>query len=326
MTASAPSPLRVGLVGAGFIARQHLQAMSRVLEIVPVGLASRTRGKARALAEEFGVPHVADTVEALVAETRPDALMVLVSAQAMAPVAHQCLGLGLPLFLEKPVGLAVAEAEAVAQAARGAGATTMVGFNRRHYSVFRQGLERILQRGRLLAVHVDGSERITVARGVERLTPEVLRAWFYANSTHMVDLLRHFGGEPQEVHAMSASLHEPLGDQFAACLRFPGGVLGSYTANWHSPGGWGVCLKGEGVSVEFRPLETGRVSYADGTTEVLEPEADDQGVKPGFAAQLRAFADFVRTGELAPPSQDIHGALATMRLAGLLCADPLPLR
>jgi predicted dehydrogenase len=138
-------------------------------------------------------------------------------------------------------------------------------------------------------------------------------------------MLRHFGGEPEAVHALSASLHEPLGDQFVACLRFPGGVLGSYVANWHSPGGWGVVLKGEGVSVEFRPLETGRVTYADGSAEVIEADADEAGIKAGFAGQLRAFARLVRTGELAPPSQDLGGALLTMRLAERLAGRPQPL-
>jgi predicted dehydrogenase len=319
------SPIRVGLIGAGLIARQHLLALAKTPEFVPVGIASRTRAKAQALADEFGLPLVADTPAELVDAARPDALMVLVSPQAMAPVTLQCLPLGLPLFLEKPVGLSVAEAEDVASAARETRARTLVGFDRRHYSVFAKGLAKIRERGRLLAVHIEGSERMAVARGTGRFSEEVLRAWLFANATHTIDMLRHFGGEPEVVHALCSSLREPLGDQFAACLRFPGGVLGSYVANWHSPGGWGVVLKGEGVSVEFRPLETGRVTYADGTTELIEPDADEAGIKAGFAGQLRAFARLVRTGELAPPSQDLEGALLTMRLAERLAGQPQPL-
>jgi len=325
MTAPASAPIRIGLIGAGLIARQHLLALAKNPEFAPVGIASRTRAKAQALADEFGVPLVADSPAQLVDTARPDALMVLVSPQAMAPVALSCLGFGLPLFLEKPVGLCVAEAEDVARAAEAAKARTLVGFNRRHYSVFAQGLVKIRERGRLLAVHIEGSERMALARGTGHFTEEVLRAWLFANATHTIDMLRHFGGEPEVVHALCSSLHEPLGDQFAACLRFPGGVLGSYIANWHSPGGWGVVLKGEGVSVEFRPLETGRVSYADGSTEILEPAAAEAGIKAGFAGQLRAFARLVRTGELAPPSQGLAGALLTMRLAAQLAGQPAPL-
>ena len=325
MTASANPPLRVGLIGAGLIARQHLTAMARVPDLTPVGLCARTRERSEALAAEFGVPLVADSPGALVAQAKPDALMVLVSAQAVAPVALGCLDFGLPLFLEKPVGLCVAEAEEVAQAAAQKRVPNMVGFNRRHYSVFRQGIEKIRERGRLLAVLVEGNERMGAVRAAGRFPEEVLRAWIFANATHTIDLLRHFGGEPQEVCAFASSLREPLGDQFAACLRFPGGVLGSYTANWHSPGGWAVTLKGEGVTVEFRPLETGKVTYADGTLGILEPDADDAAVKPGFAGQQRAFAALARSGVLAPPSQDLNGALATMRLAARLCAAPLPL-
>jgi len=248
-----------------------------------------------------------------------------VSPQAMAQLTISCLGFGLPLFLEKPVGLSVAEAEDVARAARQAQARTLVGFNRRHYSVFAKGLSKIRERGRLLAVHIEGSERMALARNSGRFSEDVLRAWLFANATHTIDMLRHFGGEPEVVHALSSSLREPLGDQFAACLRFPGGVLGSYVANWHSPGGWGVVLKGQGVSVEFRPLETGRVTYADGVTELLEPDEAEAGLKAGFAGQLAAFAELVDTGVLAAPSQDLSGALLTMRLAARLAESPAPL-
>jgi len=318
-------PVRVGLIGAGLIARQHLAALQRVPELVAVGIASRTRAKAEALAAEFGLAQVCDSPGDLVRQARPDALMVLVSPQAMVQVAVQCLDFGLPLFLEKPVGLSVAEAEEAARIAGEKGVPNMVGFNRRHYSIFQQGLSRVLARGRLLSVLVEGSERMAVARGTGRFSEDVLRAWLFANATHTIDLLRHFGGEPEQVHALCASLHEPLGDQFAACLRFPGGALGSYTANWHSPGGWGVVLKGQGVSVEFRPLETGRVTYADGVTELLEPDEAEAGLKAGFAGQLAAFAELVDTGVLAAPSQDLSGALLTMRLAARLAESPAPL-
>jgi predicted dehydrogenase len=328
MTAAAATPerpVRLGLIGAGNIARQHLLAIARLPEVTAVGLTSRTRARAEALAAEFAVPLVADSPEELVRQAKPDALMVLVPPQTMAPLAIGCMDFGLPLFLEKPVGLSVAEAEQAADEAAKRGARTMVGFNRRHYTVFRQGLEKLRERGRLLAVLVEGNERMALVRGLNRFPEDVLRAWLFANATHTIDLLRFFGGEPEEICALSASLREPLGDQFAACLRFAGGALGSYTANWHSPGGWGVVLKGEGVTVEFKPLETGKVSYADGTTLTLEPEADDQGVKAGFTGQLRAFAGLVRTGVLPAPSLDLAGALATMRLAGRLAGSPRPL-
>ncbi len=322
-------PVRVALIGAGNIARQHLTALHCVPELEAVGLCSRTRARAEALAAEFGVPLVADSVAELVERARPEALMVLVSPQAMVPVALSCLDFGLPLFLEKPVGLSVAQAEEVAQAASnamgGKGVPNMVGYNRRHYSIFQKGLGKVLERGRLLAVHVEGNERMPAVRATGRFSDEVLRAWVFANATHTIDLLRHFGGEPEEICAFASSLHEPLGDQFAAALRFPGGALGSYTGNWHSPGGWAVVLKGEGVTVEFRPLETCRVTYADGSVEALEPDADDAAAKPGFSGQLRALAGLARTGLLAPPSQDLSGALLTMRLAERLSAPVRPL-
>jgi predicted dehydrogenase len=199
----------------------------------------------------------------------------------------------------------------------------MVGFNRRHYSVFRKGAELIRAAGGLLAVQVEGNERMAFVRGLDRFPEAVLRGWLYANATHTIDLLRHFGGEPEEVHALCASLKEPAGDQFAACLRFSGGALGTYVGNWQSPGGWAVTLKAPGLTVEYRPLEAGRATWADGRTEDILPDEEEQGVKPGFVGQLRAFVGLIRTGGLAAPSQDLDGALKTMRLAARLAQAPV---
>jgi predicted dehydrogenase len=306
--------VRIGVIGAGRIAAKHLEALSAVPEARLVGMTSRTRARAESLAAQFGGAPVFDDAESLVRHSEPDALMVLVSAAALRTVTREALAHRLPLFIEKPAGLAPAETEELARTADLLGVRTMVGYNRRHYSIFRSGIDIIRSRGPLLGVLVEGHERIDAVRASGNHPEAVLDSWLYANATHTIDLLRFFGGEAAAMQCMTHRRREPLGDQFAAIIDFESGALGHYVAHWLSPAGWRVVLYGDGVTVEFKPLESGRWTNSAGESREIAPSAEDQRFKPGFFGQIRAFCDLVRDATVRSP-EDLWGAHRTMLLA-----------
>lgn len=307
--------VRLGIVGAGNIAVKHLEALQEVAGARVVGIASRTRMKAEALAERFAIPCVADDLDGLLSEARPDGLLILVSVSSIASVARQAMQTGLPLFIEKPVGLSTAESGELARLAGESGVRSMVGYNRRYYSVFRQGIEVIHRHGPLLGLLIEGHERIDAVRAAGRHPQAVLDGWIYANATHTIDLLRFFGGEVEEMHCLAHRRREPFGDQFAAIMNFDSGALGEYSAHWLSPGGWRVMLSGQGVTVEFKPLEAGVWVDAKGQRHEIVPSEEDQRCKPGFHGQMAAFCRLVRGDDLGWPAQDLAGAHRTMLLA-----------
>lgn len=313
--------VRLAVIGAGNIAPKHLEAVTGHPLARAVGVFSRTRGEAEALAGRFAIPVVADSAQDLVERARPDALMILVSPENMFEVSVQALDFGLPLFLEKPVALTVDQARGLRDLALERKVPVQVGYNRRHYSIFHKGLQVIREHGPLYGIQVEGHERFFKVRPSGLFSEESLRAWLHVNATHTIDLLRFFGGEPETVHALASAFKEPGGDQFAAALRFPGGTVATYTANWHSPGGWRATLYGEGVTVDFKPLEKGIWTDTAFVSHDIEPEAWDRDYKPGFYGQLDAFLGAVRSGLVDAPSQDLDGTLKTMILAETLVRD-----
>ena len=312
--------VRLGVVGAGNIAVKHLEALQGVAGASVVGIASRTRAKAEALAARFAIPCVADDLEGLLREARPDGLLVLVSVSSIAAVTRQAMQTGLPLFVEKPTGLSTAESGELARLASELGVRSMVGYNRRYYSVFHQGLEVIRRHGPLLGLLVEGHERIDAVRATGRHPQAVLDGWIYANATHTIDLLRLFGGEVEEMHCLAHRRREPFGDQFAAIMNFDSGALGEYSAHWLSPGGWRVMLSGQGVTVEFKPLEAGVWVDAKGQRHEIAPSEEDQRYKPGFHGQMAAYCRLVRGEDPGWPAQDLAGAHRTMLLAERMTA------
>ncbi|NTV28850.1 MAG: Gfo/Idh/MocA family oxidoreductase [Candidatus Omnitrophica bacterium] len=314
--------VRLGLIGAGWIARQHLEALRGFADIKAVAIVSRTRSKAEALAAEYGIPAVYDDLDALVAKEKPDALMVLVSEENMFSVASQAIQYGLPLFIEKPAGLSPEDNLALAEMAEQRRIPTMAGYNRRYYSIFHKGIEIIRQHGELLGVSVEGHERMWRVREGKKFSERVMLDWIFANSTHTIDLLRFFGGEVRSLKSIAhRRFGESRGDQFAAVMELSCGAVAQYTAHWYSPGGWRVVLYGDGVTVEFKPLESGRWTNRKFETVEIEPEEYDKKYKAGFWGQMRAFGELVRTGRKDAFMLDLRGAYETMRLAQQISLD-----
>lgn len=307
--------VRLGIIGAGWAARQHLEVIRHVKGMQAVGITSRTKSKAQNLARAYGIGVCTDDVQSLIDKAKPDALMVLVSPDQMYKVAASVIPFGLPLFLEKPAGLTPEENLKLMHLAKKYSLLSMVGFNRRYYSVFHKGMKIIKDNGRLLGVGVEGHERMWRVRQANHFSEKVLRQWLFANSTHTIDLLRFFGGEPANIYSLVHKYSETRGDQFAAIMDLKSGTIGQYVSHWYSPGGWRVVLYGEGVTVEFKPLENGRWVDKNFKTHEIIPEKADVQFKPGFFRQMEAFGNLVRRRKQEWPMLDLGGSYQTMLLA-----------
>ncbi|MBU1196091.1 MAG: Gfo/Idh/MocA family oxidoreductase [Proteobacteria bacterium] len=307
------SDIKLGIIGAGSIAVEHLKVIRDIDGLQVVGITSRTRAKAETLAAEFNIPSICDSIEALVERCHLDAMMILVSAEQVFKVSQVAVLFRIPLFIEKPPGLVPEETRMLAELAKKYSVANMVGYNRRYYSVFHKGMDVIKEHGKLLGIAVEGHERFWNIAG--KVNKTLQSNWIYANSTHTIDLLRLFGGDIHNISAVQNSCKEKNGDQFSAVMEFENGALGNYIAHWYSPGGWSVKLFGEGVTVEFRPLERGVWMDTSFKENEINPDDVDLKYKPGFFRQMQTFAHMVKTGELSWPGMDLEASLLTMEMA-----------
>ncbi len=97
------SPLRIGLIGAGYIAQWHAKAVKQRPEAELVAIVDVSDSRAKAAAAEFGIPNHYSLVDALIASKSVDVVHVLVPPDLHAPVTKQCIEAGLHVFLEKPM-------------------------------------------------------------------------------------------------------------------------------------------------------------------------------------------------------------------------------
>lgn len=308
------SNVRMGIIGAGYIAQEHLKVIQAMAGVCAVGITSRTNSKAEELAKKYDIEEVFENVDDLINRCKPNALMILVSANQLYEVTQKIIPRQIPLFIEKPPGIVPEQTKSLAEMSNKYGNKNMVGFNRRYYSIFHKGIELIIQNGGLLGLAVEGHERFWKVTGGD-IPNEIQENWIYANSTHTIDLLRLFGGTIKKINTISNSIKGNRGDQFVASMEFESGALGTYTSHWFSPGGWSATLYGEGVSVKFQPLEKGIWIDTDFNEYEITPDKVEKEFKPGFYHQMEAFVNMVNTGTLEPPGMDLEDAYKTMLLA-----------
>jgi len=121
---------RVGIVGTGWMAETHTEALRR-LGVEVAGVAGRTPARAREVADRLGLATAYDTVEALVKDDSLAAVHVTSPNDVHAEQAAAALRAGRHVVCEKPLGVSAAETAALATLAAGSGLVNAVCFNLR---------------------------------------------------------------------------------------------------------------------------------------------------------------------------------------------------
>jgi predicted dehydrogenase len=306
--------LNVAIVGAGRMAREHIRAFSDLPGVCIAGITSRTPSRAQALADEFNIPIVCDSLADVYGRTRAQLAVVTVSAESMCEVACQCFAFGWDTLLEKPPGYTVIAAQTIQTAARKSSCRVWVALNRRFMSSTRVALNDLNQR--------PGPRHIQVLDQLDRnLTAsfghpsQIMENLMFFSSIHVIDYLRVFGrGTIESVRPVfSWSPSRPW--LVSAAVQFQSGDTGLYQAVWDGPGPWAVAVNTPEVRWEMRPLERATYQVA-GERRVVETELGvfDQKFKPGFRLQAEQVIEAVLGRPSEAPTLD--DAVETMRLIG----------
>jgi predicted dehydrogenase len=132
---------RVGIVGVGGIAGTHHQELSRLRSVAIAGIADVNPARLKQRSEEWNV-HAYPTLAALL-ETDIESVFICTPPLAHREVVEQAAQAGKHIYLEKPIALSLADADASITAAERAGITFMVGFNYRYEPIRRAVVERV---------------------------------------------------------------------------------------------------------------------------------------------------------------------------------------
>ena len=130
-SASAPTPLRIAIVGCGAVSRRSLLPVLAGHERIRiVALVDRDPARAGELAELYGVTRVHRDISEIRRDD-VDAIVLATPPAHHAPAALDAIGRGLHVFVEKPMATRAADADAMVEAADRHGVALAVGLYRR---------------------------------------------------------------------------------------------------------------------------------------------------------------------------------------------------
>ena len=305
---------RLVMVGAGSVARRHVEVLTGLPDVDVVGVVDPAEGAARSLADACGATVHSSTAEAL-DEGRPDAVYVCVPPFAHGEPEREALARGLPLFVEKPLGVGLDVAEELAQCIADAGVVTGTGYHWRCLDTVEVARARLARSPALLASGYWLDKRPPVAWWASR---ERSGGQVVEQLTHVLDLARVLLGEATEVYAAGAVRPVPpeLGDELrgdvddatAATVRFASGAVATLAATslLHAKHRAALHTFSEGLVLEV--TEAALTLDRAGEREVVRPAEDPRVVVD------REFIEAVR-GERPVTRAPYDEALRTHRLA-----------
>src|SRR5215203_6209732 len=198
--------LRIGLLGAGRIGRIHGVNIAVHPRARLAAIADASAQAAEALAAATG-SHVRD-LDSIIEERDIDAVVICTPTDLHAELVERAARAGKAVFCEKPVDLDAERIRQCLQVVAAAGATLMIGFNRRFDPSF-SALQRRLREGEIGAV-----ELVTILSRDPAPPPldYIARSGglFRDMMIHDLDMARFLlGEEPTEVHAVGSCLVDP---------------------------------------------------------------------------------------------------------------------
>lgn len=127
--------MNVGIIGAGWWAEQHAQAISLLDTFQIVAVSSGTLASAQDFARRFGGMACASSQD-LLAQSAVEAVLIAAPHALHHTLALEVLRAGKPLLLEKPIATSAADAHEVMHLARTLGVPCLVGFTSHYFPGF----------------------------------------------------------------------------------------------------------------------------------------------------------------------------------------------
>jgi myo-inositol 2-dehydrogenase / D-chiro-inositol 1-dehydrogenase len=233
----------VGIVGAGWMAKEHRQVLESLDEVSIAAVCDVDRGRAEELASGTGARVYVDWRDLL---DREDLAALVVS---IPPLAHreptvEALTRGLPVYLEKPIARTLPDAAAIVEVAERTGTVCAVGYQW-HALDLLDDLRQLLE-----------GEQVGLLVGTS-IGPTQSRPWFLdrragggnllERGSHHLDLARAVGGDVVSVQAVasgvrlarsadSTAAEGDIDDAVTITLKLASGALATVVVAWTRPG------------------------------------------------------------------------------------------
>jgi virulence factor len=317
------SKLRVVVIGAGSMANNvHYPSLASLVDDVEiVGICDLYPESLSRTADKYGIQNRYTDYKKMIEEIKPDAVYAIGQPHILYDVWMWCLERGHHLYIEKPLGITIHQARALAYTAEKNKCITQVSFQRRSSPMVTELREECLKRG-------------PITHAVCKFYKSEIKPFLSArdrmmdDTVHSIDTIRWMcGGEALKIESTIKRIGVPDINFISATIEFDNGSTGYLINSWSSGRRiFSVEMHAPNICAEAEH-ETKGYLYADGDTKGIEYDARETAggnelfQYGGFLAKHREFIDCLQAG--TQPSSNFKDALKTMEIAEIILAQAL---
>ena len=199
--------LRIGIIGAGGFAEQHMEAYAEIPDAQVVAFMRRSEGPLRAMQKKWDVPKGYTQHRAMLEDPDIDAIDIITPTDSHKKYVLDTIATGRPVFCEKPLAVNAPDCQVMLDAVRDAGVIHAVNFNQRGRTPVGR-MKRYIDAGYIGNVyHVNIRWGFSSQQDVRRDVP----SWKYLPEhcggtvyelIHVFDMARLLNGEVARVSAV----------------------------------------------------------------------------------------------------------------------------
>lgn len=287
--------VKIGMIGAGGIAKSHLNALKKVELAQVVSIFDLNTEGAEQAAASVGA-RVAESADALLNPAEIDAVFICVPQFARGELEEIAAKRGIHVFVEKPLGVELEPVIRKERTVRESGVLNSVGYVLRYYDTVQQA-KRYLQ-GK--TIHLVQAFRIGGSHPAPWWKQLHMSGGNLGDAvTHQIDMIRYLAGEYREVGALfgsnsirSLNPEATIPDAGAVTFSLESGAVGTITESCVSPYHGGSEIKFIGPDFFVNITGNGKtVTIVDPTQNVTITSKLD----PSYE-QDKAFVEAVASG------------------------------
>lgn len=246
------SQFRLGIIGLGLVAKEHIAAYQKLDGIRIVSVCDANAGAAAHWGRTLDAAHYTDHRD-LLARGGIDLVLVLTPASTHRPIVEAAAAAGFHVLCEKPLAVTVEDGEAMVAACARHGVKLFYGSIYRYLPAVRTA-KALIEQGAIGAIQVMTEQMIggNGAAAYRQLDPVHYPhggpggsgMGLVDHGVHLIDVFSWFtGGAPVQAMGSGQISGAPLQSEHLT-MRFAGGAMGHLIYN---AGTYSTCLPNEGM-------------------------------------------------------------------------------
>ena len=311
----AKKKIKIGFVGAGNYSEFHLESLKSIEGVEVDSILSKTGKNSSKLLTKYDIKKSFTEINKFM-ERKVDAYFIVSSSDSLFDNAKKLFRKGKPILIEKPPGFNSSQTLELINLSKKYKTFGVVALNRRFYSDLQNGLAMLADHGPIRGAILEVPEDISNVREKNNLSKEEYENYFFRNSIHGFDTLRHIMGDILNLKSLgnSNSNNNNRGLSAGAIVEHQNNLFSTIITLWDTkPNYWRIKIIGERGFLEFSEKSITKFTDQNLNTFFISENKIDKEFRKGNYMQTLSFLECINNKKPPKfPLCDLQDSLKTM--------------